>query len=130
MEQVKRKTIAVDLTPRAREVIDGIRDDTGVPNTEAMARLLEWFAGLDRKLRLAVLTRDIDTRNELLALALRDMAAEAATVEPFGPIKQLDLDQLQDLQDQIGHQVARKRKAARAKKPEPHPPRSKPEKAK
>lgn len=58
----------------AKAIIEGIREDTGVPKTEALTRILEWFAGLDRKLRIAVLTRDPDTRRELTRLVLRDMA--------------------------------------------------------
>src|SRR5687767_2562912 len=69
-----RKTITVTLNPRARDVVEQLREDTGVPNTEAMARILEWFAAQDRKFRLAVLTRDEETKRELVRLVLQEMA--------------------------------------------------------
>ena len=65
----KQKTVQIMLTPESRRIIENLRDDTGIPNTESMARILEWFAGLDRKLRLAILNRDEETRNELALLA-------------------------------------------------------------
>jgi hypothetical protein len=73
-ESVKRKGLTVNLTADARTVIESIRDDTGIPNTEAMTRILEWFATLDRKFRLAILNRDEETRRELAGDALSKMA--------------------------------------------------------
>jgi methylphosphotriester-DNA--protein-cysteine methyltransferase len=70
----KSKTIGITLNPEARKVIEQIREDTGIPNTEAMTRILEWFAGLDRKFRLAVLSRDEETRRELAADVLSKMS--------------------------------------------------------
>lgn len=75
----KSKTIHITLGPEAREVVEKLRQDTGIPNTEAVARLLEWFAGLDRKFRLALLNRDASTRAELARLTLQDMARENGT---------------------------------------------------
>jgi hypothetical protein len=60
----KRVTISVNLSTPARRIIDGIRADTGIPNTTAMEQILEWFAGLDVKLRLAVLVRDEETKQK------------------------------------------------------------------
>lgn len=70
----KPKGISFQLNPRARAVIEGLRRDTGVPNTEALTRILEWYASLDRKLRLAVLNGDPETRRELAALVAADLA--------------------------------------------------------
>jgi len=64
----------INLTPRARAIIEGIREETGVPNTEAMVRILEWFTSLDRKFRLAILNRDEETKRELFLLVLQQMA--------------------------------------------------------
>lgn len=72
-QDTPRKNISIGLNPTARDVIERLREDTGVPNTEAMTRILEWFASLDRKLRLAILSRDSGTRDELIRLALREM---------------------------------------------------------
>jgi hypothetical protein len=79
----------VQLNPVAHGIIKRIREDTGVPNTEAMARILEYFAGLDRKFRLAIINKDPETRRELARLALREMAAmDAAGEEPPGTVEQ------------------------------------------
>jgi CheY-like chemotaxis protein len=69
-----RINLNVNVTPSARAVIERIREDTGVPNTEAVARLLEWFAAQPRKFRLALLNRDVDTQRELIRGVLVEMA--------------------------------------------------------
>ena len=113
MEQAERKAISVTLNPRARQVIEGIRGDSGVPNTEAMARILEWFAALDRKLRLSVLTRDVGTQREMLTLLLQQMVAADAATKEHGPLALLDLDQLLALQTQVGHHIGERAKTYR-----------------
>jgi hypothetical protein len=63
-----------------------IREDTGIANTEAMERILEWFTGLDRKFRLAILNNDPATRAELARLTLSEMAVgDAAGVDLSKP---------------------------------------------
>lgn len=69
----KPKSIQLQLSGAAREIVEGLRADTGIPNTEAMARLLEWFASLDRRLRVAILTRDQETIDRLLPTVLGRM---------------------------------------------------------
>ena len=64
----------VPLNSRANAIIDKLRDDTGIPKVEAIARIVEWFAQQDRKFRLAILTRDLETQRELARLSLVDMA--------------------------------------------------------
>jgi hypothetical protein len=77
-EDPKREVVNVPLGPRSRVIVERIRLDTGIPKTEALTRILEWFASLDRKFRLAVLTSDPATREELARIALADMV----TAEP------------------------------------------------
>lgn len=78
-EQQKPKTVTLNLTPKAREIVENIREDTGVPNTTAMERFLEWLGEQDRKFRVAVLTKDPELKREMARLVLADMAAiEAA----------------------------------------------------
>ena len=72
--ETKPVQIYVSLTPAARSIIDQLRDDTGVPVTEAMKRILEWYASFDAKFRLAVLNRDPSVRRELTQLAMKSMA--------------------------------------------------------
>jgi hypothetical protein len=81
--------IHIRLSPAAHQVVEGLRADTGVPNTEAMSRILEYFAGLDRKFRLAIINKDPETRRELARLALREMAAmDAAGEKPPGTVEE------------------------------------------
>ena len=80
----ERESLGVNLSPDARAVIRGLREDTGVPNTEAMTRLLEWFAAMPRKFRLAILTKDAAGRDELLVDWLREhLAAEGLKTTPL-----------------------------------------------
>ncbi len=109
-----RETINISLNARARAIVDGIRDDSGVPKVEAVARIIEWFADLDRKLRFAVLSRDIESQRELISLALKEMVADDATTKDFGPLDQLNIDQLLKLQDQVIHHVAKRVGALKA----------------
>lgn len=76
----ERLPLMVSLQPDARKIIEKIREDTGIPQTEALKRLLEWFAGLDRKLRLAILDNDPATRDELVRLAFAGMLTKGADV--------------------------------------------------
>jgi hypothetical protein len=91
-EEERNVTISVTLTPRARGVVEKLRADTGIPNTESVARLLEWFAGLDRKHRLALLNGDPATRAELARLSLEQMAAENGPPKSKRPEKAIVSD--------------------------------------
>jgi hypothetical protein len=68
----------VSLIPRAREVIDNIRAETGVTQTEAMARILEHFAALPAPLRAAILNRDASAREELIRATMMQVAGREA----------------------------------------------------
>lgn len=85
----------VNLSPDAREIIEGIREDTGQTAVVAMSRLLEWFAGQDRKFRLAILHNDEETKREQARLVLREMAdLEAADpVAAAGSVAGVTFDQ-------------------------------------
>lgn len=58
-------------------MIDSIKDDIGIPNKLALERMLEWFAGLPRKLLVGVLTGDPDGRDEMLLGWYKDAMANA-----------------------------------------------------
>jgi hypothetical protein len=90
----KSKTIGITLNPEARQVIEQIREDTGIPNTEAMTRILEWFASLDRKFRLAVLSRDEETRRELAADVLSKMAGLDGGAKAFSATAEMTPGQM------------------------------------
>lgn len=70
----KRSTVVINIKPDAKVVIESIREETGVPQTEALTRILEWFAAQDRKLRVAILTRDEETQREMMGLLLQQVA--------------------------------------------------------
>ena len=53
-ELVEREALSIDLTPEALEIDRGIREATNIPKTAAVAQILNWFARLPPKLRLAV----------------------------------------------------------------------------
>jgi hypothetical protein len=107
-------SLTINLVPRAREIVDKLRADTGIPQTEAMLRILTWFASLDKKLRLAILNNDPETREELVRLAFASMLTRDA-----------DLPTLADLMRRIHESLAQ----AQAKPPKkirqlpPPPPR-------
>lgn len=72
----KPKGISIQLSPRARAIVESVRRETGVPNTEAVTRILEWWASFDRKLRIAVLNHDLETRRELIRLTLAEWESD------------------------------------------------------
>jgi hypothetical protein len=82
-----RVSISVSIVPAARSILDRLREDTGVPQTEAMARLLEWFAAQPRKFRLALLNRDVETQRELIRAVLLEWAGidAAQKIKDAGP---------------------------------------------
>ncbi len=59
-------------------VLDGLKDELGIPNTEARVRLLEWFAGLDPKARAGIINRNPQARAEVTRLALMQAAGLTA----------------------------------------------------
>jgi hypothetical protein len=69
-----REKVNVPLRFEAKTIIENVREQTGVAKTEALTRILEWYAALPVKLRLAILNRDVDTRRELTRLVLSEMA--------------------------------------------------------
>lgn len=71
----KRGQVILNLSPRANQLVKGIRATTGVPKEVALTQIIEWFSTLDPKLRLAVIVNDEETRSELLRAALIQMVA-------------------------------------------------------
>jgi hypothetical protein len=83
----KRVALQVNLSPQAREVVDGIKDDTGIAKAEVVTRVLQWFAEQDRGVRLAILTRQGDAAAELARIKLAEMAASGT-----GDVSGMSLD--------------------------------------
>lgn len=84
--QDKRVTLSVNLTSKAREMVEKIREETGVPATTATERFFEWLAGMSPKFRLAVLNRDQSAQDELLIAWIREhFAAKGVGAEEIAP---------------------------------------------
>jgi hypothetical protein len=71
----KTSTVTFAIAADTRAIIEDQVEKSGMPNTKFVARVMEWFAAQDPKLRMAILTRDGDARMELTRLALLEMAA-------------------------------------------------------
>lgn len=81
----KREVAHVPLNPKAKAIVEDVRKTTGVPKTEALTRILEWYASLDPKLQLAILNRDQATIQELARLVVLKMAGwSLKAAVPFG----------------------------------------------
>lgn len=74
-ETDKRSGLPINLTPRAREVVENIRRDTGVAKQEAVARVLEWFSRQSERVQSAILHGRGDAAAELAAEKMADLAA-------------------------------------------------------
>lgn len=82
----KRLSYPVNLTPRARELVDNLRADTGVPATTATERFFEWLAAMPPKFRLAILNRDTQAQDELLIDWLREhLTTKGLKIDPLEP---------------------------------------------
>lgn len=90
---MSRISLTVNLSPRAREIVERIREDTGITNVAAMERLLEWFIDQDLRYRMAILTRDDSSKRELAADALSRMAGAGNVTEILKAASSLDLDE-------------------------------------
>lgn len=92
-QKSSRTSLHVNLSPDAKEIIDGIRRDTGVSQVVVMERLLQWFTSVDRRFRLAIINRDSETQRELAADALARMAGAGNVTEILKAASSLDLDE-------------------------------------
>jgi hypothetical protein len=82
----ERESVKINLTPEAMAVITAMRSETGTIKIEAMSRIVEWFASLPLKLRLAVLNRDDRAQDELLVDWFREhLARKALNLPPLEP---------------------------------------------
>jgi hypothetical protein len=79
-------TLGVNLTAKARQLVETLRADTGVPSTTATERFLEWLMGMPPKFRLAILNRDAAAQDELLIDWLREhLATKGLKITPMEP---------------------------------------------
>ena len=51
----RRYLVAVELTRTAREAVDRTSDDTGLPRTVLVERIMSWFVRQDRSVQALVL---------------------------------------------------------------------------
>lgn len=73
-QPIARVGVNVSLLPKARDVIEKIREQTGVPQTEALKRILEWYASQKPLFRQAILTGDPESRQEFSRALLEQWA--------------------------------------------------------
>lgn len=76
----------VNLSGPARQMLETLRDETGIPNVEAITRFLEWLSGVDRKFRIAILTRDAAAQQEFSRTVLSEMAGRAVMADKAEPV--------------------------------------------
>ena len=50
-----RSGLPINLTPEARHIVEGIKDETGISKQVAVAKVLEWFAQQHVDVRKAIL---------------------------------------------------------------------------
>lgn len=79
-------TLAVNLSSKARAVVDQLRAETGVPATTATERFFEWLMSMPPKFRLAILNRDEAAQDELLVAWVREhLSAKGLTAAALEP---------------------------------------------
>lgn len=79
----KRVNVSVGLNPAARDMVENIRVETGVPQVTAIQRWLEFLAKMPRKFQLAALQNDEAGQQEMLIAWFKE------TMEAHG--KQIDI---------------------------------------
>jgi hypothetical protein len=86
---LRRVSMTIQVNPRARVVLEDLKDETGIANSEALVRLLEWFAALDPKARAGIINGRPDVRAEFTRLALSQMAGldKVGINKPPGEVK-------------------------------------------
>lgn len=85
-----REGVTVDLSPVARQVIDAIRERTGVPKVTALERILEWYASLEPRFQLAILNKDESVRGDLIRSIIRDYAGADLPADPIRAASTMD----------------------------------------
>jgi hypothetical protein len=71
----KRLAMTVHITAKARAIIDGIKEETGIAKQEAVGRFVEWFADQPRSVRREMLTKGGNAGAELMRLRMSEMMA-------------------------------------------------------
>jgi hypothetical protein len=70
-----RSAVPINLTPRARDVVDNLKSRTKLPKQEAVRVILEWFASQPEVIQDAIFDPRRDVATELARLKLAEMAA-------------------------------------------------------
>lgn len=115
----KRSTLPINLTPGAREVVDGFKDEFGVNKQEGVARILQKWAGLPAKVRRAFIDRDGDPVREMfehqmaLMTAAGKQGGEAeVTLEQALNVIRLMTDRIAQIEKAYRHELAAKHRKA------------------
>jgi hypothetical protein len=113
-----RMAITINLTPKARELVAGIKKLTGVAQQNAIERIIEWFVKRDRTLQRAILDADHEAfdaaASSILAKNLRDAASGAKNDSEQDTVEKC-VKQLRGLADRI-EEIERARNGKLSKK--------------
>lgn len=74
-DPTKPVSLKINLSPRARAIVEGVREDAGIASTEMMERILEWYASVPPTAQLAIINRNEAKKSELARIALGQLAA-------------------------------------------------------
>lgn len=90
---ISRESITIAVAPKAREVMDEIRVQTGVPKAEALTRILEWYANLPTRIRLAILNRNESAKADLVHSTIQEMSTAGLPDNPLESAKDVTAEQ-------------------------------------
>jgi hypothetical protein len=85
-----KERIGIDLSPAARQIVDSVRERTGVPKVAALERILEWYATLEPRFQLAILNKDESVRADLIRSIIRDYAGADMPADPIRAASTMD----------------------------------------
>lgn len=86
----KKKTVNVELTPRANAVVDIACDVHGMKKNQLVQRVLEWFAGQDKTLRSAMVGQFNEADVPAMARLILDRMAKPQAAAPGAPVELQD----------------------------------------
>lgn len=72
-DAASRSNVPINLTPKARAIVEGLKQETGVVKQESVARVLEWFASQSKEFRLAVVTNLGDPIEQLIQARMAEL---------------------------------------------------------
>jgi hypothetical protein len=72
----RRRVVSLSLTQRGERIVSRTKAETGITQVALMARLLEWYAAQDPRIRTMILSPYAEVRRGLARLVLEEMQAD------------------------------------------------------